>query len=51
MLGKLEFLTKVSHQLVEEWFAIVSDDISRHAISINEMRPNEVDHILFLDLF
>jgi len=49
MLGKLEFLTKVSHQFVDERFAIIGDNISRYAILINDVRPNEVDDILFFN--
>jgi len=51
MLTKLEFLTKASHQLVEEWLAIVDDDVWRHTISINDMFSNKIDNILLLDFF
>jgi len=51
MLSKLEFLTKASHQFVEEWFAIVGDDISRNAISVDNVYLDEVDNILLLDFF
>ena len=49
MLSEFEFLTEISHQLVEEWFAIVSDDISRHPILVNDVCPYEVDNVLFRD--
>jgi len=51
MLSKFELLTEASHQLVEEWFSIVGDDISRHALLVNVMCPDEVDNALLLDFF
>jgi len=51
VLSEFEFLTKASHQLVEEWFAIVGDDISRNTISVDDVCPDEVDNVLFLDFF
>ena len=51
MLSEFEFLTEASHQLVEQWFCIVGDDILRHTISVDDVCLDEVDNVLFLDFF
>jgi len=50
-LSEFEFLTEVSHQLVEEWFAIIGDDILRYAILVDDVCPDEVDKVHLLDFF
>jgi len=49
MFGKAKFLTKLSHQFVDERLAMICDNISRHAISIDGVHPNEVNSILILN--
>ena len=51
MLSEFEFLIEASHQLVEEWFVVVSKDISRHIVLVDDVYPNEVNNVLFLDFF
>ena len=51
MLSEFEFLTEASHQLVEEWFATVGDDISRHLILVDDVCLHKVDDLLLLDFF
>jgi len=51
VLSEFEFLTEASHQLVEEWFAIVGDDISRHTLSVDDVCPDEIDNVFLLDFF
>jgi len=51
VLSEFEFLTEASHQLVEKWFAIVGDDISRHTISVDDVCPDEIDNVFLLDFF
>ena len=51
MLSEFEFLTEASHQFVEEWFAIVDNDISRQIISVDDVCPDEVGNVLLLDFF
>jgi len=51
VLSEFEFLTEASHQLVEEWFSILGNDISRDTISVDDVCPDEVDNILFLNFF
>ena len=50
MLGKLELLAQVSHEVGEEWLTVVSDDIPRYTISIDNVRLNKVNDILFFSL-
>jgi len=45
MLGKLELFAQASHEVVEEWLTIVSDDVPRYAIPINNVHPDEVNNI------
>jgi len=45
VLGKLELLAQVSHEVGEEWLTVVSDDIPRYTISIDNVRPDEVNDI------
>ena len=45
MLGKLELLAQASHEAVEEWFTVVSDDIPWYAIPIDNVHPDEVNDI------
>jgi len=47
VLGKLELLAQVSHEAVEEWLTVVGGDVPRYAISIDNVRPDEVNDILF----
>jgi len=42
VLSEFGFLIEASHQLVEEWFAVVHDDISRHTISVDDVCSDEV---------
>jgi len=46
--ANLNFSHTLCHQFVDEWFTIVCDNASRHTISINDVRSNEVDNILLL---
>jgi len=50
MLGKLEFLAQASHHAVEEGLTINGDNVPRHTISIDNVCPCHVDHILFFNL-
>ena len=51
MLGKLEFLAKISYHFVEEWFAIVYDNLLRHAASIDDLCLNKATTAFFLTFF
>ena len=50
MLSELELLAEASHQVVQEGLSIIGDNVPRHTIPINNVRPYEVDHIFFFDL-
>jgi len=45
VLGKLKLLVQASHQAVEEGLTIISDDVPRHTMSIDNMHSYKVDHI------
>jgi len=45
VLGKLELLAQASHEAVEEWFTVVSDDVPRYAILIYNVHPDKVNDI------
>jgi len=46
VLGELELLVEVTHQLVNEWFIIVCDDIPRHTISKNDVCSDKINHVV-----
>jgi len=46
VLGKLELLTQASHEVVEEWLAVINDDVPSYAILIDNVHPDEVNDIL-----
>jgi len=50
VLGKLKLLTQANQQAVNEGLTIISDNIPQHIISIDDVCPYEVDHIIFFDL-
>ena len=45
MLGKLELRTQASHEVVEEWLAVINDDVPSYAILIDNVHPDEVNDI------
>jgi len=45
MLGKLELLAQASHEAIEEWLIVVSDDVPRYAILIDNVRLDKVNDI------
>ena len=47
MLGKLELLAQASHEAVEEWLNVVSDDVPRYAMSIDNVHPDEINDFFF----
>jgi len=51
MLSILKFLAKASRQLIEERFTIVGDDMTRHAISVDDVCPDDVNNVFLLDFF
>ena len=48
MLSKFELFIEGSHQLVDVWLAIASDNILRHAIVINDVCLNKISGIFLL---
>ena len=46
--GVVLFLAKLHHQPIVEWFAIISYDIPRDTIPIDQVSSNEIDHRFFL---
>jgi len=49
VLAKLKLFAEGSHQLVDKWFVILSDNISRHAMSVDDMGSNKINKIFFFD--
>ena len=43
VLFKLVFLAELVHESIGELFSIVSDDVARHTISVDDMFLDEMD--------
>ena len=50
MLLEAKFFTQIVHQFVVKWFAIIRDDTTWYAISIDDVALDEVYHIFLLYL-
>ena len=49
VLLELVFVAKLVHESVGELFSVVSDNVARHTISVDDMLLDEMDNSFLLD--